>query len=83
MKVKTWGVICHQEIPHSTDNRCPECGDKTLGVSNLSNTAKPHIVGFEDGSMKAIFRCPGCDCLFWFHFMKDFVEDFFENFEER
>jgi len=73
MKVQTWGQAWHAEMQHSGDNCCPICRDPSLAGSNFNDTFKVLIVGFEHCSPKpkAIFRCPSCNILFWFHLHPD------------
>ena len=85
MKVKTWGELWHQELSHSGDNRRPESGDGTLGQFTIKNM-KRHIVGLDDhGSYKviAIFKCPECEFLFWFHLDVALAGLVLEDMEER
>lgn len=87
MELKTWGVLWHQEIPRSRDYRCPECGDGTFYKLTTDNIRK-YIVGVDIdqcGSYKviAIFRCPKCEKLFWFHLDLGFASWILESMEER
>ena len=85
MKVKTWGEMWHEELPRSRDNRCPKCGDGTLWKLTTKNVQR-HIVGLDDrGSYKvtAIFKCPKCEVLFWFHLDLVVAEGVLESMEER
>ncbi len=86
MEVKTWGERWHQEMPRSGDNRCPECGDETFGRLSIKNVQR-HIVGCDMGGtmtkVKAIFRCPKCESLFWFHLDLVFAGWVLEDMEEK
>jgi|688.fasta_scaffold1068579_1 hypothetical protein len=85
MKVKTWGERWHEELPRSRDNRCPECGNGTLGTLSIEN-AQRNIVGIDtQGFCKviAIFRCPKCEILFWFHLDLVFAGWVLEDIEEK
>ena len=85
MIVRSWGKIWHCELPHSMDNRCPVCNDGTLGMtsSNFIAKCREHIVGFDAGNLAAIFECPRCGELFWFHLNPAIVVCFFKDFEPR
>jgi hypothetical protein len=52
----------------------------------MENVRK-HIVGCDEGcssyKVRAIFRCPKCESLFWFHLDYVFAEWVFEDMEER
>lgn len=83
MKVKTWGHAWHLGIPHSRDYCCIECGDSTLKqATDFFRKCKRHIIGFDSGEFAAIFRCPKCESIFWFHLNLDVVENFFSDFDE-
>jgi uncharacterized protein with PIN domain len=86
MKIKTWGEPWYEEMSRSRDNRCPECHEGTLGRPSIENVAKL-LVGIDTrgGSFKvtAIFRCPKCENLFWFHLDLIFAEWVLEDMEDR
>lgn len=68
MSTQNWGVTWHEDIPHSRDNRCCECGDGTMGLSTIIlDKWKKHLVGFCTENSAGIFKCPSCGNLFWFH----------------
>jgi len=83
MKLKTWGVSWNQELPHSIDYTCTECNDDSLKLDRgFIERCKKHIVGFDAGNHSAIFMCPKCFCLFWFHLNQDVAERFFSDFKK-
>lgn len=80
--MKTWGKVWHHELPHSMDYHCPGCNDSTMSVSSGSfvDTCKKHIVGFDAGSLAAVFECPACWTLFWFHLNPVIIDYCFKEF---
>ena len=86
MEVKTWGERWHEEMPRSRDNRCPTCSDGTLWKLTFKNVQE-HLVGLDDRNdiykITAIFKCPNCESLFWFHLDKIFAEWALEDVDEK
>jgi uncharacterized protein with PIN domain len=84
-KLKLGGEMWHEELPHSGDNRCPECGDGTLWKLTIKNVQR-HIVGLDDRcsyKVTAILKCPKCESLFWFHLDLAFAILVLQDMEER
>ena len=87
MELKTWGQVWHEDIPRSRDNRCPLCGNGTLGTPSILNVRK-YIVGIDESGgsaykTRAIFKCQSCNGLFWFHLDIMFAILVLEGMEDR
>lgn len=84
MNLKTWGETWNEDLLRSRDNRCPTCGNGTLGHTDFYENCKKLIVGLQPGGFKtvAIFRCPKCQNLFWFHLDSVFAKWLCEDMKE-